>query len=77
MGRWYNGRWAERGCDGWLRRGSGGEVQWAIGGALVGWVGRGGNGEVQWAMVGALVGWVGTVDDGWGAYGMGGARMYG
>jgi len=78
MGRWYNGRWAERGCDGWLlRRGSGGEVQLAIGGALVGWVGRGSNGEVQWAIGGALVGWVGTVDDGWGACGMGGARMYG
>ena len=40
-----------------MGRGSDGEVQWEMGGALVvGWVGRGRDEEAQWAIGGALVG---------------------
>ena len=41
------------GCDGLGAGVIDGEVEWAIGGALVGWVGRGSDGEVQWAIGGA------------------------
>ena len=63
MGRWYNGRWAERGCDGWLRRESGGEVQWAMVGALVGWVGTVCDRWSAGVMGGARECWVGITSE--------------